>query len=85
MLSNKTFQTRDLVKSMNILDMSYLEDTSPETQELLSFQQTAMEKAVQRLNKYIGSLKLHILSIVQCESEEFLSMADRLTLFDKYF
>jgi hypothetical protein len=49
---------------MNILDMSYLEDASPETQELLSFQQTAMEKAVQRLNKYIGSLKMHILSIV---------------------
>jgi len=27
----KTFQMHELVKSMNILDMSYLEDASPET------------------------------------------------------
>ena len=75
----------DLVKSIDILDMSYLEDKSSETQDTLTYQQVAMEKAVQRVNKYISSLKLHILSIVQCESEEFLSMADRLTLFDKHF
>ena len=75
----------DLVRSIDILDMSYLEDKSSETQDTLTYQQVAMEKAVQRVNKYISSLKLHILSIVQCESEEFLSMADRLTLFDKHF
>ena len=44
-----------------------------------------MQEAVQRLNKYIGSLKLHILEIVQCESEEFLKLADRLAQFNQNF
>ena len=44
-----------------------------------------MEHAVQRLNKYISSLKMHILSIVQCESSEFLKMADRLEIFNNHF
>lgn len=44
-----------------------------------------MQQAVQRLNKYIGSLKIHILEIVQCESDEFLKLADRLASFNKLF
>lgn len=30
-------------------------------------------------------MKMHILSIVQCESSEFLKMADRLELFNSHF
>jgi len=44
-----------------------------------------MTGAVQRLSKYISSLKMHILFIVQCESEEFLKLADRLAKFNEQF
>jgi len=76
-----------MIQNLDILDESYLDSgagKSP-TQDMLVEQQQAMTEAVQRLNKYISSLKMHILSIVQCESAEFLKMADRLEIFSTHF
>jgi hypothetical protein len=75
--SKKQFDICNLIKDLDILDDQYLSQDAP-TSDMLKSQQNQMQQAVQRLNKYIGSLKLHILEIVQCESEEFLNLADRL-------
>ena len=40
-----------------------------------------MQSAIQRLNSYIMTLKKHILSIIDCESAEFLDLSTRLKEF----
>ena len=81
---SQKFEIQNLIKDLDILDDQYLgQDT--QTTEMLKSQQNQMQSAVQRLNKYIGSLKMHILEIVQCESDEFLKLADRLASFNQNF